>query len=217
MKKIFLMLICAFATLTVAAQNKISWNVELGLGASTWMGKDANGAKGLFNPKVGVGIDIPLTNLISFQSGLAWVSKGATRDINTDGYVSAYPWLSNVSDVTVNQNYFQMPLLAAFHLGTGSSFDVVLKTGAYIAVGVCGKSEFEYDDITMSWSSFGDSKVQNAEIPGLHRFDAGIVTGADLDFPSWYVGCDAEFGLCKIASGDSPHNFAFFVNVGYKF
>lgn len=212
MKKLLLMLFCAFTTLTVAAQTKISWNVELGLGVSTWMGKDANGAKGLFNPKVGVGVDIPLTNLISFQSGLAWVSKGASFDASGE-----LIGLNKDLEQKVNQNYFQMPLLAAFHLGTGSSFDVVLKTGAYMAVGVCGKSEIEYDDITVGWNTFGDSKVENVEIPGLHRFDAGIITGVDLDFASWFVGCDAEFGLCKIASGDAPHNFSFFVNVGYKF
>lgn len=212
MKKFILMLFCAFTTLTVAAQTKISWNMQLGLGVSTWMGKDANGAKGLFNPKVGVGIDIPLTSLISFQSGLAWVSKGASYDttgeiVDLDGNV----------ELKVNQNYFQMPLLAAFHLGTGSSFDVVLKAGAYMAVGVCGKSEIEYDDLTIGWNTFGDSTVENVELPGLHRFDAGIVTGVDLDFASWFVGCEGEFGLCKVASGDAPHNFAFFVNVGYKF
>ena len=212
MKKLILMLVCALATINVAAQTKISWNAHLGLGVSTWMGKDANGAKGLFNPKVGVGIDIPLTSLISFQSGLSWVSKGASYDMSDD-----ILGISNDLDMKVNQNYFQMPLLAAFHIGTGSQFDLVLKAGGYLAYGVCGKSEIEYDDITVGWNTFGDSRVKDVELPGLHRFDAGFVTGVDFDFPTWFVGCEGEFGLCKVASGDAPHNFAFFVNVGYKF
>lgn len=212
MKKLILMLVCALTTLTMSAQTKISWSMELGLGVSTWMGKDANGAKGLFNPKVGVGIDLPLTNLISFQSGLTWVSKGAKYDFAGDVLTKGVDM-----EVKSNQNYFQMPLLAAFHLGTGSNFDLVLKAGPYLALGVCGKSEVEFDDLTLGWNSFGDSKIENQKIPGLHRFDAGIITGVDLDFPSWYVGCDGEFGVCKIASGDAPRNFAFFLNVGYKF
>ena len=209
MKKLILMLFCALTTLTAAAQTKMSWNVELGLGVSTWMGGESDGSKGLFNPKIGVGVDLPLTNLVSFQTGLHWVSKGASVDteILDKGKL----------DLKVNQNYFQAPLLAAFHLGTGSSFDLVLKGGAYFAVGVCGKTEIEYDDVTVGWDTFGDRQIQGHELPGLHRFDAGIVAGADLDFPSWFVGCDAEFGLCKIAKGDAPRNFAFFVNVGYKF
>lgn len=212
MKKLMLVLVCALMTLSAVAQTKISWSMELGLGVSTWMGKDANGAKGLFNPKVGVGIDIPMTNLVSFQSGLTWVSKGASYD--ADGVIEG---LGNTVEMKVNQNYFQMPVLAAFHLGTGANFDLILKAGPYLAVGVCGKSEFEVDDLTVGWNTFGDSSVKGVKIPGLHRFDAGIITGIDLDFPSWYVGCDGEFGVCKIASGDSPRNFAFFMNVGYKF
>ena len=212
MKKLILMFVCVLSTLTVAAQTKISWSMELGLGVSTWMGKDANGAKGLFNPKIGVGIDIPMTSLVSFQSGLSWVSKGAKYD-----YAGSIPALGSNLEVKSNQNYFQMPLLAAFHLGTGSNFDLVLKAGPYLALGVCGKTEVEYDDLTVGWNTFDDSKVGDQKIAGLHRFDAGIITGVDFDFSSWYVGCDAEFGLCKLASGDAPHNFAFFVNFGYKF
>lgn len=206
------MLVCALATINLAAQTKISWNMQLGLGVSTWMGKDANGAKGLFNPKIGVGIDIPLTSLISFQSGLSWVSKGASYD--TTGDILAY---DGDLKTKVNQNYFQMPLLAAFHLGTGSNFDLILKTGGYLAYGVCGKSEIEYDDITVGWNTFGDSKVKGVKLPGLHRFDAGVITGVDFDFSTWFVGCEGEFGFCKVAKGDSPRNFAFYVNVGYKF
>ena len=212
MKKLIMILVCAFTTLTVAAQTKISWSAELGLGVSTWMGKNANGAKGLFNPKVGVVIDLPMTNLISFQSGLTWVSKGASYD-SAEGLAG----LGNNLEVKVNQNYFQMPLLAAFHLGTGANFDLILKAGPYLAVGVCGQSEFEIDDLTVGWNTFGDSSIKDVKVPGLHRFDAGIITGVDLDFPSWYVGCDGEFGVCKIASGDAPRNFAFFMNIGYKF
>lgn len=212
MKKLILMMVCVLSTLTAAAQTKIAWSMELGLGVSTWMGKDANGAKGLFNPKIGVGIDIPMTSLISFQSGLSWVSKGAKYD-----YSGSIPGLGSGLDVKSNQNYFQMPLLAAFHIGTGSNFDLILKAGPYLALGVCGKTEVEYDDLSIGWNTFGDSKVGDQKMPGLHRFDAGVITGFDLDFPSWYVGCDAEFGVCKIADGDAPRNFAFFVNLGYKF
>ena len=70
MKKFLLMMVCLFSMLTVTAQTKVTWSMELGLGMSTWMGKDANGSNPLFNPKVGVGIDVPLTGLVYFQTGL---------------------------------------------------------------------------------------------------------------------------------------------------
>lgn len=202
MKKFLLMMICLFSMLTVTAQTKVTWSMELGLGMSTWMGKDANGSNPLFNPKVGVGIDVPLTGLVSFQTGLSWVSKGAS-------------YKENGTDITVDQNYFEMPLLAAFHVGTACKFDMVFTAGPYLALGVNGKVSHEIDDVTTSWGTFDDVKAQSWN--GLKRFDAGLQGGVALDFPKWTVGLDGEFGLCKIASGAAPRNLAFFFTVGYKF
>lgn len=202
MKKFLLMMVCLFSMLTVTAQTKVTWNVELGLGMSTWMGKDADGSNPLFNPKVGVGIDVPLTGLVSFQTGLSWVSKGASYDVNGN-------------DVTVDQNYFEMPLLAAFHVGTACKFDMVFTAGPYLALGVNGKVSHEVNDVTTSWGTFDDVSTKNWD--GLKRFDAGLQAGVALDFPKWTVGLDGEFGLCKIASGKAPRNLAFFFTVGYKF
>lgn len=202
MKKFLLMMVCLFSMLTVTAQTKVTWSMELGLGMSTWMGKDANGSNPLFNPKVGVGIDVPLTGLVSFQTGLSWVSKGAS-------------YKENGTDITVDQNYFEMPLLAAFHVGTACKFDMVFTAGPYLALGVNGKVSQEIDDVTTSWGTFDDVKAQSWN--GLKRFDAGLQGGVALDFPKWTVGLDGEFGLCKIASGAAPRNLAFFFTVGYKF
>lgn len=202
MKKFLLMMVCLFSMLTVTAQTKVTWSMELGLGMSTWMGKDANGSNPLFNPKVGVGIDVPLTGLVSFQTGLSWVSKGAS-------------YKENGTDITVDQNYFEMPLLAAFHVGTACKFDMVFTAGPYLALGVNGKVSHEIDDVTTSWGTFDDVKSQSWN--GLKRFDAGLQGGVALDFPKWTVGLDGEFGLCKIASGAAPRNLAFFFTVGYKF
>lgn len=195
-------MVCLFSMLTVTAQTKVTWSMELGLGMSTWMGKDANGSNPLFNPKVGVGIDVPLTGLVSFQTGLSWVSKGAS-------------YKENGTDITVDQNYFEMPLLAAFHVGTACKFDMVFTAGPYLALGVNGKVSHEIDDVTTSWGTFDDVKAQSWN--GLKRFDAGLQGGVALDFPKWTVGLDGEFGLCKIASGAAPRNLAFFFTVGYKF
>lgn len=202
MKKFLLMMVCLFSMLTVTAQTKVTWSMELGLGMSTWMGKDANGSNPLFNSKVGVGIDVPLTGLVSFQTGLSWVSKGAS-------------YKENGTDITVDQNYFEMPLLAAFHVGTACKFDMVFTAGPYLALGVNGKVSHEIDDVTTSWGTFDDVKAQSWN--GLKRFDAGLQGGVALDFPKWTVGLDGEFGLCKIASGAAPRNLAFFFTVGYKF
>lgn len=217
MKKLILLVVCICSIFTATAQTKVTWSMELGLGMSTWMGKNADGSNPLFNTKVGVGLDVPLTGLVSFQTGLAWVSKGASLDVDLTGADLGMGSEIGVVDAHVNQNYFEMPLLAAFHVGTASSFDMVFTVGPYLAYGVNGKTSVDVDDLSVSVNSFGDSEVLRQKIEGLNRFDAGLQAGVALDFAKWTVGLDGEFGFCKIASGKSPKNLAFFFTAGYKF
>lgn len=201
-----------FVALTMAAQTKVTWSMELGLGMSTWMGKDAGDSSPLFNQKVGVGIDVPLSGLVSFQTGLYWASKGASID-------EYFEWDNTQSVVNkhVNQNYFEMPLLAAFHVGTAANFDMVFTAGPYLAYGVNGKQNIDFDDLTVSYSTFSESKIKDEITPGLRRFDAGVMAGVALDFKRWTVGLDGEFGCCKLASNSKTRNLAFFFTAGYKF
>lgn len=217
MKKLILLVVCICSIFTATAQTKVTWSMELGLGMSTWMGKNADGSNPLFNTKVGVGLDVPLTGLVSFQTGLAWVSKGASLDVDLTGADLGMGSDIGVVDAHVNQNYFEMPLLAAFHVGTASNFDMVFTVGPYLAYGVNGKTSVDVDDLSVSVNSFGDSEVLRQKIEGLNRFDAGLQAGVALDFAKWTVGLDGEFGFCKIASGKSPKNLAFFFTAGYKF
>lgn len=212
MKRIACIVACLFTVLTMAAQTKVTWSMEVGLGMSTWMGKDAGDSSPLFNQKVGVGIDVPLSGLVSFQTGLNWVSKGAGMSADLSGVNNL-----GIVDVRVNQNYFEMPLLAAFHVGTAANFDMVFTAGPYLAYGVKGKQEVEVDDLTLSYNTFGDSEIGGVILPGLRRFDAGLIGGVALDFPRWTVGLDGEFGLCKLASYSKTRNLAFFFTAAYKF
>ena len=121
------------------------------------------------------------------------------------------------SDVQINQNYFQVPLMAAFHMRATDNFDLVFTAGPYIAVGVNGKTEVDVDDMTMSWKTFKDGNVGGTQIwDGFRRFDAGIGIGAALDFPHWIVGVDADFGLCRLYK-DGPRNYDLFFSAGFKF
>ena len=193
MKRLFLLAVCMLSMLAVSAQMRPALTFEFGLGMSGWMGDKPSGTNALFNPRVGISADIPLNEWFSFQPGLSWVSKGAKADIPLQGVKS---------DVQINQNYFQVPLMAAFHMRATDNFDLVFTAGPYIACGVNGKTEVETDDITTSWKTFKDANVERVQVwEGLRRFDAGIGIGAALDFPHWVVGVDADFGLCKLYAG----------------
>lgn len=200
MKRLFLLAVCMLSMLAVSAQMRPALTFEVGIGMSGWMGDKPSGTNALFNPRVGISADIPLNGWFSFQPGLSWVSKGAKID-----------------DMQVNQNYFQIPLMAAFHMSATDNFDLVFTAGPYIACGVNGKTEVETDDITTSWKTFKDANVERVQVwEGLRRFDAGIGIGAALDFPHWVVGVDADFGLCKLYE-NGPRNFDLFFSAGFKF
>ena len=144
-----------------------------------------------FNQRIGVGVDIPLTGWVSFQTGLNWTSKGAKYSLVND------------TKQTVNQNYFEMPLLAAFHIGTPKNFDVIISGGGYIGCGIVGKTEQKADDVTSSWGTFNDACVGDIKIwDGLRRFDAGIQAGINLDFRHYIVGVEGEFGLARMWEKD---------------
>ena len=201
MKRLFLLAVCMLSMLAVSAQMRPALTFEVGIGMSGWMGDKPSGTNALFNPRVGISADIPLNEWFSFQPGLSWVSKGAKADIPLQGVKS---------NVQINQNYFQVPLMA-------DNFDLVFTAGPYIACGVNGKTEVETDDITTSWKTFKDANVERVQVwEGLRRFDAGIGIGAALDFPHWVVGVDADFGLCKLYE-NGPRNFDLFFSAGFKF
>ena len=109
------------------------------------------------------------------------------------------------------------PLLAAFHVGTAANFDMVFTAGPYLAYGVNGKRNIDIDDLTVSYNTFGESKIEGEIVSGLRRFDAGVMAGVALDFKRWTVGLDGEFGCCKLASNSKTRNLAFFFTAGYKF
>lgn len=214
MKKLIMMVVCALFVFTATAQTKVTWGMEVGAGLSGWMGKHADGSKPLFNPKVGVTIDIPVSGYVSFQTGLNWVSRGASYKM----YDEIIPNDGTLTKVRANQNYFQMPLLAALHIGTTSNFDLVFTAGPYIAYGVSGKSETEIDALTVSWDTFDDLYLNGQYISnGFNRFDAGIQLGLGLDFRKWTVGLDSDLSFCKVVPGLSPYNYGVFFTLGYKF
>lgn len=204
MKKLCLFFVGLLTIMAAQAQPGPVWSVKLGLGATTWMGDAADGSSAIFNQKIGLGVDIPLTGLVSFQTGVNWTSKGARYKVPT------------THKLTYNQNYFEMPLLAAFHIGTPRNFDVVLAAGGYVGVGVAGKTQMRADDITTSWSTFKDVDYAGNLMQGLRRFDAGIQLGAGVDFSRYTIGLDAEFGLTRVRE-EGPRNYGLFVTAGYKF
>lgn len=204
MKKLALFVIFTFVAFIASAQTQVNWSVKAGLGFSNWMGDNSDGAKAKFGYKIGVGADVPLNEMWSFQTGLNLVSKGAKGDIG-EGL-----------EATINQLYLELPLMAAIHLKTANNFDVVFNAGPYLAYGVGGKIKYTYSGIDMSIDTFGKTTVEGETFEGFRRFDAGLGLGVAFDFNQFIIGLDTQLGMAKLEE-KAPRNISFFVTAGFKF
>ena len=112
---------------------------------------------------MGIGLEVPFanTNIWSFQTGLNFISKGVKGNGVTDAW--------DVVDVTINQLYLELPLMAFFFKG-----------GPYLAYGVGGKTKI--DGVSEKADTFGDD--------GLKRFDAGLGLGVAFEFGKIVVGVE---------------------------
>lgn len=201
MKKLAFFILLSLVTIGTYAQSNLKWNVNAGIGMSSWYGDDSDGADAKFAYKVGVGLEVPFANtdVWSFQTGLNFISKGVKgAGLNDD-------W--DVVDVTINQLYLELPLMVGARIHTASNFDLLFKGGPYLAYGIGGKAKA--DGVSEKVDTFGDD--------GLKRFDAGLGLGVAFEFDKIVVGVETGTSFTKVFSGTSAYNLSALATIGYRF
>lgn len=190
MKKVFFLLVMAVAAVSASAQ--ITWNAKAGIGVAHCWG-DADGLSSHFVGKIGAGIEKPFTSNWSLMPSLELAWKGCKFE---GGKVDIF--------------YVQVPVLAAYRLNINDSWNTTLKAGPYIGVGVYGKSKYDEDGQKVSVDVFDN---------GGKRLDVGLDLGIDFEYHRYVFGAEYEFGFTPLLDegGESIHNGAFYVTVGYKF
>ena len=208
MKKVLFIALMAIFAVNASAQD-IAFSVNAGVGMANFYGDGTDESDAKFAYKVGVGMEVPFTEMWSLQTGLNFVSKGAKGD------------LEGVADTKINALYLELPVMAGVRFAAGNDFNVLLKAGPYLAYGVGGKIKTEAttgadiidDNAKGEVDTFGDNTMK--------RFDAGLGCGVSFEFSEFVIGLDGHFGLTNIAqkSGDgfSPKNISAFLTLGYRF
>lgn len=196
MKKLAFFVLLSLVTLGVSAQSNLKWNVNAGIGMSSWYGDDTDGTDAKFAYKVGLGLEVPFanTNVWSFQTGLNFISKGTKG-----GY--------DLFDISVNQLYLELPLMVGARIHTASNFDLLFKGGPYLAYGVGGKTKVDNE----KGDTFGNDGAD------LKRFDAGLGLGVAFEFNKIVVGVETGTSFIKLQSGSSAYNLSALATIGYKF
>lgn len=127
-------------------------------------------------------------NLIGFQPGLYFSSKGYT--LTTEGLPisDALKALGMDREYEGTANYLEMPLLLKLNFQVTEKMAIDTHVGPYFAYGIGGK----YKDT--------DIKIfDKDELITLDRFDWGLQFGAGVTFNNLiYLGWDLDLGLQKI-------------------
>ena len=162
---------------------------------SNFYGDGTDNYDAKFAYKVGLGMEVPFSNVWSLQTGLNFVSKGCKYTDNAKA----------------NSLYLELPVMAGARINTASGFDVLFKAGPYLAYGVGGKTKATVSNIEANVDTFGDN--------GLDKFDAGLGCGVGFEFSQIVIGLEGQFGLTKVQSATNyaPKNIAAFLTLGYKF
>lgn len=190
-----------FGLLCTISFAQVTWNAKAGMNISSYDESEADAKIGY---RIGGGFEYQISKMFSIQPSLFYSKKGAK--MSEDGIKA-----------TVNQNYLELPVMAALRLPVNEKMNIVLSAGPYMAYGVGGKTKLKMSYLSIEWDTFGNSTIEDEEIEGLKRFDAGIGVGVALEVDKWIFSMEAQNGLTHIASGASTKNTNVFLGVGYKF
>lgn len=187
------MVVLALATLSMSAQEDSKITYTAGVGMSTLVGDQTDGAKSKIAFKVGATYDFNINENFSVVPGAELLCNGYKLD-GIDGDIHTYT--------------LKVPVLAAYKFAVADGINLVAKAGPYVAYGLFG-SDIEF---------YGGGKynVYDDEMGG-ERLDAGIVAAVAADFGKWSVGLEYSRGFLKAIKDTKAYNQVYGVTVGYKF
>ena len=215
--KLFIVAILCTMTTELFAQNI---GVKAGLNLSNMLAKDNVGTYSddfKMNPgfHVGVTAEFPLAEMISFETGLLFSTKGfkIIEEETLMGETVKY-------DSKTNLLYLDIPLTAkaSFDLGGAKIYGVF---GPYIGMGLSGKAKYEMTDLGGTETDEEDIKWGSDEYEDdLKRLDFGLTMGAGVEIGSIQIGLSYGLGLANISpytdDGTKVNNRVLGLSAGYK-
>jgi hypothetical protein len=209
MKKILLLLCCAFAASTAFAQIP-TIGIKGGVNFAS-LSSSSNAADGTYNTgaltsfSAGIFVDFKTGGSLSIQPALLYTGKGGKESADFDG--------SNVS-AKAKINYLQVPVNFVFNapIAVGTFF---VGAGPYVGYGLSAKVEASFDGKTESQEvDFGDVKGQ------YKRIEAGATGIAGIKFKQGLMlNLNYDLGLTNISNetDSSTKTRVFGISVGYAF
>jgi len=196
------------------------FGVKAGLNLSTQLMKDNDATYSddyKMNPgfHIGATAEFPLTDLLSFETGLFLSTKGYKVSMSETE-------MGETIEIkgSTNLYYLDIPLTAKayFDLSTVKVFGIA---GPYIGIGLSGKSKFEMTCGSVTLTEEEDLKWGSGEEDHYRRLDYGLIVGAGVAINSIEIGLSYALGLANISAqtedGAKTNNRVLGISVGYKF
>ncbi len=202
MKKMLLTLL--MGVLAVAGYAQARFDVHGGMSLANITNSDADLKVGY---TVGVGMDYPIDNQLSFQTGLNITTKGGREK-------------ENGTTIKVNPIYLDIPFLAAWKMDISADNRLVLNAGPYLGIGLGGKMTEEAKGIETSSKLF--SKVGGNEKSLMNPFAVGLQCGVGLELTDCYLlNLTGQYGVTnmfrKCYAGEHNRNLSLLLSVGFRF
>ena len=151
---------------------------------------------------VGAVADIGLNNFFYIQPGLFLSTKGAEYTY-PDGHHNSYTSLW----------YLEIPLLASAKIAINESLAIRINAGPYVGFGIAGTIEHEY-----TGSVRGPDSEKAFQKNYFKRLDLGLAFGGGVEFQSFYLGVNYDFGLISVADSKiDVYNRCLGFTLGYNF
>ncbi len=166
--------------------------------------------------KFGANAEFTLINHISFESGLAYIRKGATTSGNNMGYV-------RISSIKfAEMNYLQIPLMAGYKFDLGRNFSIKPQVGGYFAVGITGDSFVTgVDNFDQPYearvSTFSHTTSLNGVAPyrPSNRTDGGLSFALNLNYRHFTIKAEYDLGLATATYYGNGKQRTFSVSLAY--
>jgi len=165
---------------------------------------------------IGAIVDIPLSKLLSIETGLLFSKKGSQFE-QTDSFSGQ----TFTVKAEINTSYIDLPISLRVNIPVGTPI-IFISFGPYIGYGLSGKmktelyfnGQTEKNEEKIDWGSNPDDDF-------LKRFDFGIVPAAGIEFKSFSLSFSYWLGLVNISSftddGASIKNQNMEISVAYIF
>jgi len=153
----------------------------------------------------GISMEYAMTDNFYLQSGLMFTIKG----MKLEGTSMWIPSGETRWKQTVNMQYLQIPLMAAYKFNISSNTKLFVQAGPYFAYGIGGSSKLKNKYYDLGDKEPDEEKFSTFGNEGLKRFDFGLTGGIGVEFGDIIVGLSYEHGLIDINQKDNKINRLF--------